>query len=287
MRRRVRIILLTFTLVVLTIVLLSGVGIALFKGTPSWYRRSASTAGEMERFARAAENKLIVAQNWAELLRADATRDAHLRSQGATSVPAPRAQDSHVIEFTQAEIDALFEKWSTLYNWRSRYGQYVDDPRVVLQDDRIILAAGIKDLGAIASFQFHPRIDADGKLHLDLVRVAGGRLPLPDMVWTKWKDHAINSLRRQFAPWQVHAKIDASGTANFPAMAATLSRLVFAIANDRPADPVLFLPLVDRGQAVPVRVTELSASDGKLRLLVQPLSTDQREQLLQQIRSGP
>src|SRR5262249_25132983 len=161
--------------------------------------------------ARAAENKLIDARNWAALLRADQVRAATAKRQGATA-PATRADGSHVIEITQEELDALLDKWSTVYNWRQGYDQFIEDPRLILRDGSLILAARVKDLGAVASFQFHPEIDQNGQLHLDLTRVAGGRLPLPDAVWRPWRDRIVNALQRRLPTWRREAKIDAAGS---------------------------------------------------------------------------
>ena len=86
--------------------------------------------------------------------------------------------------------------------------------------------------------------------------------------------------------WRQGARIDAAGAANFPAMAVTLSRLLFATARREPAEPILLLPLVERGQAVPVRVVDVRISDDKLTLRVEPLTGDQRTALLDRIRAA-
>ena len=62
-----------------------------------------------------------------------------------------------------------------LYGLRDKYSDYLDDPKVVLRDGRLILAGRLRELGTVASFQFKPTIDDSGKLRLDLVRVTGGR----------------------------------------------------------------------------------------------------------------
>jgi hypothetical protein len=99
MRRWVRRTILALLLLIAAAVVLSGVGVAMFKGTPSWYAAPASTSSQREQFARAAENKLIDAQNWAGQLRADNVRADRLRSQGATTLPATRAAGTLTIEF--------------------------------------------------------------------------------------------------------------------------------------------------------------------------------------------
>ena len=48
-----------------------------------------------------------------------------------------------------------------LYGWRDKYAEYLEDPRVILQNDRLILAGRMRELGgAVASFQFRPHLDA-------------------------------------------------------------------------------------------------------------------------------
>ena len=63
-------------------------------------------------------------------------------------------------------------------------------------------------------------------------------------------------------------KIDLRGAANFPAVAATLSRLLFAVSDHRAADPILFLPLAGGGDgdSVPVKVAAVGVEEGKLTL---------------------
>src|SRR5688500_13391942 len=126
MRKLLRRTLIAVTALVAAAVVLSVVGVAMFKGTPTWYRRAAAdrpTTAQREQLARAAENKMIEAQNWAATLRADAERGrraanasstTNLSSRDATrraSSAAPRAESSHVIEFTDGELNALFDKW--------------------------------------------------------------------------------------------------------------------------------------------------------------------------------
>jgi hypothetical protein len=287
--------LLLVALVLAVVLLLSGVAVSLFHGTPAWYEPGSAWGGpagkgEAEQLARSAENKLIDAQNWGAAVVADARR-ARAATRSATrpggTTPAPRAAESHEIAFSQDELNALFDKWSTAYGWRDKYSAYLDDPRIVLHEGKLILAGRLKELGAIASFQFRPSVDASGRLRLDLVRVTGGRLPLPDVVWVKWRDQIAAALRQRMPQWRAEAKIDPTGAANTAAMAATFSQLFFAVADGQAAEPVLFMPLIDRGQSVPVRVTAVSVSDDKLTLRAEPLTPAQRAALLEHIKSAP
>src|SRR3954469_11665823 len=107
MKKWVRRSLLAVALVLAVLAGLSGVLVALFKGEPQWYRAPAATPQQRETLARDAENKLIDAQNWAALLRADAVRaqraDRADRAGQATTTRAvtPRAENSHVIALSQ------------------------------------------------------------------------------------------------------------------------------------------------------------------------------------------
>ena len=284
MRNAFRKILVVLATVLAAVVVLSAVGVAMFKGTPAWYATAAGerpTDAQREGLARAAENKMINAQNWAATVRADAQRAQ--RATAATTTA--RAEASHVIEFSDHELNALFDKWSVLYGWRDKYAGYLEDPRVILQNDRLILAGRMRELGAVASFQFRPHLDPAGKLRLDIVRVTGGRLPMPEGAWVKWRDQLVNSAREHLPAWRAQARIDASGAANHPAMAATLSRLLFAVAGRQAAEPVLVLPLAGERGSVPVKVANVAVETGKLTLTVQPLTPAERTTLLQRIRA--
>jgi hypothetical protein len=288
MKKVLRKILISLAAVLAAAIVLSVIGIAMFRGTPTWYVTGGEkpTAAQREQLARAAENKMIEAQNWAATLRADAQRAQQQQAMSATQTAA-RAEASHVIEFSDSELNALFDKWSVLYGWRDKYAEYLDDPRVILQNDRLILAGRMTELGgAVASFQFRPQLDAaSGKLRIDLVRVTGGKLPLPEAAWVKWRDMIVDGTRKNLPSWRAQARIDSSGAANFPAMAATLSRLLFATAAKQPAEPVLFLPLAGERDSVPVKVTDVDVETGKLTLTVAPMTAAERTALLERIRT--
>jgi hypothetical protein len=269
------------------VLLLSAVGVHMFHATPEWYQpraASAIPAAQREQLARGAENKLIDAQNWAAELRADQVRTARAVESGAAP-PATRASSSRLFVLSQDELNALFDKWSALYGWSNKYSEFVEDPALILRDGRLILAAKVKDLGAVASFQFRPQMDANGKLRLDLVKVTGGTLPLPNALWTGYRDQLAQSVRRHLPDWRQRARIDPSGAANESAMAAQMGRLFLNMAQNQPADPIIFLPLVERGQSVPVRVKDARVEDGALKLAAEPLTAEERAALLARIRS--
>ena len=206
--------------------------------------------------------------------------------QNGGATPTTRAAGSFVVEFSQDEINALFEKWSVLYGWGEKYREFVEEPEIVLRDGRLILAGKVRSFGAVLSVQFSPSMDNAGQLRLELAEVAGGRLPLPDAMWRSYRSSIESALRRRMSAWRAQAKIDASGAANAPAMDATMAQLFFHTMRNEPADPVLFLPLAEGGDSVPVKLRGVQVDDGKLSLAVVPMTTQERRSLLERIRGG-
>jgi hypothetical protein len=262
---------------------LSAIALLMFRATPAWYGPATITAAEREALARAAENKLIEAQNWAAQLRADEVRLARATERG-TSRPATRAADAITIALDQREIAALFDKWSVLYGWRTKYQQFFEDPQLLLRDGLIVVAGKVKELGSVVSLQFQPRVDAHGKLHMELRSVTGGKLPLPELLWYAWRDKMMTSINQKMPSWRRQASISPTGAANTSAMAATMGQFLLHVAHRQAAEPILFLPLADRGESVPVKVQDVKVGDGELILMVTPLTPAQRATLLARIR---
>jgi hypothetical protein len=228
---------------------------------------------------------MIAAQNWAAALRADAVRESRA-SEAGTSRPATRAAATHVVQFAQEELNALFEKWSVLYGWSNKYRRFIDAPTLILRDGRIILAGKVHDLRSIVSIHLQPQIDEPGRLQLELLKVSGGRLRLPDAVWTRYRQQLSDSIRRQLPRWRGSAMISANGAANSSAVAAAMSTLLLQVFSNQPGEAVLFLPLADGGDSVPVKLTGVEIQEGAMKLTVEPLTMAERAALLTRLRSN-
>jgi hypothetical protein len=90
------------------------------------------------------------------------------------------------------------------------------------------------------------------------------------------------SLKGHIPAWQESAIVDARG-ANGTAVAASLGKLILSALDDKPADPILFMP-DDNGRALPLRLVDISVGK-ELTLTVQPLTPEQRAELIKSIRS--
>lgn len=264
------------------VVLFCSVGLILFKHTPGWYKIPALTAEEFEAAAQRVANKLAQIQNEAGRIRV-AERAQRSNPAATTRAPATRRI---TVSFTDHELNAFFNKWAAFNNWKAGYERYITDPVVILNDGRIILAARVRDLDTVASLHFESRIDEQGQLRLDLVRILGGHLPLPEALFGNYRDRLVGAIRQRIPRWSEGAAIDRSGTPNTNAVRATMATLLLDVMAHEPADPVLFLPLVEHG-SVAVRTTDVRIENHTLTLTVQPLTSGERADLLRRLKETP
>lgn len=252
---------------------------------PDWYPAAAWDKASMAAAARSVENKLTGVQNWA----ADSNANERNRqngikpgSPGYTAAPEPVKQ----LSFTEAELNAFFLKWDTDQGWKNHYSNYVEEPVLVLQDNRLILAGTVKEMDTLVSVHFEPSIDDDGKLRLRLVKVMGGKLPLPHAFWDSYRQKMCDAMARKVEQAQAGARIADDGSVNGDTVVAAMNELLLNSLNDRPAEPYLFLKHDPShpNNAFPVRLTGIKIADKTIDLTVVPLTPDQRKQLLEKIK---
>jgi hypothetical protein len=249
----------------------------LLRGTPQWYRPHALTGPQQEAAAQSAQNKLILLHNAAVQARAD----ERIARRNATTLPVGSAI---TVSFTDDEVNALLEKWSVWPIVKAGYERFMSDPCVVIQDGRLIVAGHINELDSVASLHFTPHIDENGRLRVELTRVLAGKLPLPEALLWKYQAQAADAVNRRMPWWRQAATIDATGTANGSAISALMANLLTDVLRDRPSEPALFLPLFDRSHNVAVKVLDVKVEDHTLTLTVQPMTPDERAELLKHVR---
>jgi hypothetical protein len=247
----------------------------LLRGTPDWYNAPQRTDEERAAAANRVDQKLLDAVSWASEAQAQATSNT-------TRPAAAHAKNLKIVSFTEDELNAFFQKWNRAKNWGALYEQYLTDPVIVIHDGRIVLAGKMKELGTVASVHFEPAIDDEGKLHLDIAKMLGGRLPLPTAVFGKYRTRITDALRWRLPAWQQQAGIDARG-ANEWAVSAALSKMFLEILNDKPAEATIFLPTTASG-LYPVQIRDVKVEDDTLTLSVEPLNAAERTELLVRLR---
>lgn len=245
---------------------------------PQWYSQAALTPRQRDESAQRAEQKLIQLQNAAAQARADEV----VAARNASTLPS----NAIIVSFTDAEINALCEKWFLWQHVRKGYEKLMSDPRIVLKDGRLILAGRVEEFGSVASLHFYPRITEQGELLITLDRVQAGRLPLPESLMSQYQRQAGQAVQRRMVWWRRNARIDPTGVANSSAVSAVLGQLLIAILNEQPTEAVLLLPLVEKQRCIPVTLADLKVGDHKITLTVVPMNPTERAELLGRIQQS-
>ncbi len=73
------------------------------------------------------------------------------------------------VRLSEDELNAVFQQFASVRGWDQSLKQYMSDPTIVLQKDRLILGGKLNELHIVASAYFSTTIDEQGQLKLDLV----------------------------------------------------------------------------------------------------------------------
>jgi len=118
---------------------------------------------------------------------------------------------------------------------------------------------------------YEPVLGDDGQLKIRLVRVQGGRLPLPKGILDAPLNKLEEIVRTRLPDCQRGAKIDGNGTGNADAIKTASLKMLLDTLENRPADASLFLPIKDK-LGLPVRITQVSIVDKTLSLGVRVMN---------------
>ncbi|HWE04347.1 MAG TPA: hypothetical protein VG326_18225 [Tepidisphaeraceae bacterium] len=260
------------------------------RARPSWYVRPTLDVETRAAAANSMDQKLIGTWNAAVRAHADEirARRAVPATLPATATAAPA--DPIVLQATEDEINASFNKWKATAGWNGGMGKYLSDPILILEDHTIILAATVvlKQMEPVVSLHFTPRLEND-KLLMGLSRVTVGTLPVPKSYFGGEVKAMTSAMEEKLPEWREGAHISPRGWADTAAMQAAMAELLINALSDLPADPVLFLPEPRGGRDLrylPVQIIGIEIADKTLTLTVVPMDADRRETLLQHIR-GP
>ena len=172
---------------IVMVMVVSGGSYWMLRREPDWYvkpnltpeMRQAAAARVQREFSRVGELA-------ADLRTYEARRQKAVRE--GTTLPASQVPGPITVKLTQDEINAFYSTHAKFQGWDEDLAPFVQDPQIVLQEDRLIIAGKVPELqNIIASMHFAPSVDPAGNLHVDLVRVLGGQLPLPDAMTGKYR----------------------------------------------------------------------------------------------------
>jgi hypothetical protein len=278
----------------LLVLLILGVTVAwkMLHGRPSWYPDEGPVdVAEQQAAAARAEDEVKRTIDWAAAQQAE--ERARLQGGGDAGVPAtttspatdrsPAPNRSLTVRFTEQELNAAFAKWGSVWHWDEKYGDSISSPRIVLHDGRIIVAGQVKEMGTVVSLHFKPLVQDDGRVRFDLARVLGGRLPLPQSMFDKYRQQLDEKVRAALPALQQGARIAPDGSANEKAVGAAMSKLLLRVLSNEADDAVLFLT-ANQGSRVPVRLTGVTVEGKTITATVERMNANERARLLERIR---
>jgi hypothetical protein len=269
--------------IALTMVIAAGMGgIYLYRATPSWYRSGKSTPQQTKDAANRADQKLLEVFSWAAAAQAQWIRHAHGQPASAPAV------GPETVSFDEEEINSFFRAWDSPEEsvFQSKLSRYFSGGRLVLADGQVILAGQSSELGTVASAEFSPTIDAQGRLRLSLDGLKAGLLPVPMSSVSDPLARLRRLLGDMLVEYQESAKIDQTLTANGSAVAASWTRLMLDSLTDQSSEPVVYIPfdLGNLHRALPVKLTAAKVSEGSITVTLEPLQPQDRAAVLEHLK---
>jgi len=280
--------LLAIAVLLVLLIVLSALAYHYARSLPDFYHEFDWDNGQRARLAQSALDKLNQTRN----LAAEAhNREARARLAGAT-LPGTAITAPITVSFTEQELNAfIFHNHEMFAGFRGRYERFVSKPGIFLRDGQLILAAEVKDLGYVLSAHFAPSLNADGRLNLKLLKMRGGRLPLPQALLASQIKQVREALGSRLDGWRRQAKMGPSGECNESLVALGMSRLLLAALAGEPAEPVLFMPLEEPllKSCLPLRITDLrvDGQEAALTLELTPMTPEERQAAFQRIVGSP
>jgi hypothetical protein len=277
-----RLLLLLAVLLAMLLVLLA-IGYRQLRKSPDFYHPYVWDDTRRALINQQAADKLLAARQFAQHAHFDPILAETARRHGST-LPAEPPPPPLTLQFSEEELNALLiHNSETFQAVKDQYEQYFTNPGIFLHGGRIILAAQVKDLGSILSLHFAPTLDHNGNLQLPLSQALLGRLPMPQVLMNKQLDRVRSALAAKLPAWQRSARLDSHGGANPDAAKAAAARLLLGALSNQPADPVLFIPVNDKGTSTPLRITQFQVQNNTLTLTVEPMTEPQRREMFNKI----
>jgi len=274
MKRWIRVILIGVSAAVVLLAAVTLAGAWMYHGRPSWYHHSRLTAEQSMAAANRADQKIADVFSWVASVQAQNVR-RHLGTSAPVDQSDPPAA-SKTVTLSDEELNAFMQSWDNpdKSELQQTLAKFFSEGRLVLVDDGIIVAGQSTDFGTLASAQFNPVIDPEGKLWLRFQGIQAGLLPVPQSVVASKVDRFTKYLRERLSTYQQTANIDPTLTANGAAIEAGYTRLLLDGLNYGASAPILFVPF-DLGNfhsAMPVKLSALKVSQGQVTLTLVPLS---------------
>jgi hypothetical protein len=268
----------------------AGVGIGAaeylrFRRTPDWYTADTSTPEQRASAADRVEDTLRRLYDWSAGRHA---RGADRAAPVATPVVAEPATDAAFpLSFTDAQLNAFFDRWSNFQDRRATIDKYVKDPRIIVQDGHLIIAGQVRDGGVIVSLFLDPSVShTDGRVRLQLTQVMAGVIQVPEVFFASQRTSLERVLAQNLPADQQKAALTPDGLANGAAATAAMDEMLLGVLRGRETEPVIFVPVTASPTAplLPVRISAVTARDHTLAMTARAVPVAERQRLLDEIR---
>jgi hypothetical protein len=119
----------------------------LIRRTPEWYQPDTRTEDQRNMAAKAIEDILAAIHTWGSK-RASVPVKPHQQAsptdtdpstQQALAMLGQKPDEAFQISFTDDQLNAFFNKWANTHDRREWFERYVDDPRLVVRENQLIL----------------------------------------------------------------------------------------------------------------------------------------------------
>ena len=214
---------------------------------------------------------------------------ARANSQSAAQsdkVKAVQPDAPFELELTDAQLNAFFQRWEN--NARQQLlDEYVEDPRLVIRDNQMILVGKVKSMGIILSLIFEPHLDDHGDFQLNLVRVQGGMLAVPDAMWAGKRDSIEQMLARKLPPFQAGASASPDGTVNGDTGSAAINEMLLAVLRSTTSPAIVFVPVetFKLAPSIPVKITAMSMKGHSVKMTGRKMTPDELAGLMKTIKT--
>lgn len=285
MKKRIKYVLLIIAIVLVGLIVSASLGYRYAHERPSFYRTYQWDPTQRSVVSQRALNKLLQTKELAAAAHFAEVR-ARTQTRPSASIQAlvPKVEPL-TISFTQEELNAfLFHNIDTFQGLRKKIEEHITDPGVFLEAGRLIVAGRIKGTEYLASFHFAPRMDEQGQFRLDFVKAMAGRLPIPRSLVASQIKKLQDAVASRLPDLQRAAMMDDAGGSNPPMVMAAGAKLLLSALAGQPAPPVLFMPVDERGKAMPLRLRDVRVAHETISLTVEPMTPQERAGIKDQIK---
>ena len=273
-----------------------GVMYHMLRGTPDWYQQDDSTADQKRSAADRVEDLLarlrdhVIKPSRAKLderRKQELAKANQQSAEQAEQIKSEQADAPFELEFTDAQLNAFFERWKVGPR-QEMFDEYVENPRIAIRNNQLIFFGKYKSNGIILSLIFEPKIDDKGNFLLNLVRVQGGMLSVPDAMWAGKRDSIAQMLKKKLPAYQADASALPDGCVNGGAGSAAMNEMLLAVLSNAPTPAVVLVP-ANAGTlvpSIPVKITAMTVANRSLKMTAQKMTPEEQAAYLKTIKTA-